>query len=158
MLYLVWSLLNLGLGVWFVIIAFGVLKLVREHMGLLSTVIFILGVFSLIRGTVVTEKTPVHKMTKSEKFGVHPLKHDMMFELDLHYTYSTDSLHQSKLEASIQKNGLLVGHDWQTIFVEVSKSGKTVTYTATGFVKWKLLGILIYDGASETFTGSVQTN
>ncbi len=56
MIYLLWSLFNIGMLVWFLLIAFGALKLFLKEMGMVSTIIFVIGVFSFIKGSVVSNQ------------------------------------------------------------------------------------------------------
>ena len=48
MIYLLWGLLNIGLLIYFLIISFKVIKLIREKLGLFETVFFVIILLSLI--------------------------------------------------------------------------------------------------------------
>src|SRR5687768_6809478 len=48
MIYLLWGILNIGVFLFFVVTCFRATRLVREHLGLLASIIFVFGLLSFI--------------------------------------------------------------------------------------------------------------
>lgn len=48
MSYLLWSILNIGLFLFFIIICFKATKLIREKLGLIATIVFVFGLLSFV--------------------------------------------------------------------------------------------------------------
>ncbi len=48
MIYLLWSLINVGLFIFFIVVCFKATKLIRENVGLFASIIFVFGLLSFI--------------------------------------------------------------------------------------------------------------
>ena len=112
MIYLLWSLFNIGMLVWFLLIAFGALKLFLKEMGMVSTIIFVIGVFSFIKGSVVNNQEQGYQLQKNESVGKQNLENAISLHLDLSYVYRKDSTYTGQLSSKILVTGLISGHGW----------------------------------------------
>jgi len=153
MIYFLWSLLNLGAAVWFLLIAFRVLKFVRENMGMLSTIIFVVGVFSFIKGTITN--TNKKDDGAGQVIGMETLEHALFFNLDLSYASLKDDVKNNKLIGDVRMNGLVIGHHWNSAITSVDETGGNLKYEVTGYHQWQLLGIVLYDQPQE-FKGTIK--
>lgn len=128
MMYLIWGLLNIGLLIYFLIICFKVIKLVREKMGLFVTVFFVLMLLSFIANA---NKDSYSKTTNSNqtKTWNNPSEDSLSFyanylprivmENNLVTSYYLDVLcgkdkndYMVPKSADTSKNGLNAGTKW----------------------------------------------
>ena len=87
MLELIWGILNIALLLYFFVICFKVIKLIRENLGLLATLIFAIGILSFvskpnkeknIKKFEILDKT---KITGEEKINGHIFNENIIIEL-----------------------------------------------------------------------------
>ena len=64
MLYLLWSLLNIGLFLFFIMICFKATKFIREKIGLLASIVFVFGLLSFVGKS--NEDKNYHKTNSSK--------------------------------------------------------------------------------------------
>ncbi|MCF0058175.1 hypothetical protein [Dyadobacter sp. CY356] len=155
MIYLLWSLFNIGMLVWFLLIAFGALKLFLKEMGMVSTIIFVIGVFSFIKGSVVSDQDKGYQMKQNEAVGIKNLENAISYHLDLSYIYTKDSTYTGQLSSKILVSGLISGHGWSPGLTSALMENGIVSYQVTGFHQWKLLGLVLYNQEQE-FKGTVK--
>lgn len=155
MIYLLWSLFNLGMLVWFLLIAFGALKWFLKEMGMTSTIIFVIGVFSFVKGSVVNNQGKEYQLEKIEAVGVKNLENAVSYHLDLSYIYTKDSAYTGQLSAKILETGLISGHGWNSGLTYTRMQNGILNYHVTGYHQWKLLGLVLYNQDQE-FKGSIK--
>ena len=86
MLYLLWSLLNIALFLYFIIICFKATKLLREKVGLLASIIFVAGSLSFIGQSNIDNdnKEPNSNQIRTWKFhSADTLNKNATFSLDV---------------------------------------------------------------------------
>ncbi|GLU53308.1 hypothetical protein [Dyadobacter frigoris] len=155
MIYLLWSLFNIGMLVWFLLIAFGALKLFLKEMGMVSTIIFVIGIFSFIKGSVVSNQDKGYQMKQNEAVGMKNLESAISYHLDLSYIYTKDSTYNGKLSSKILVTGLISGHGWNPGLTYTEMKNGIINYNVTGDHQWKLLGLVLYNQEQE-FKGTVK--
>lgn len=155
MIYLLWSLFNIGMLVWFLLIAFGALKLFLKEIGMVSTIIFVIGIFSFIKGSVVNNQEQGYQLQKNEVIGKHNLENALSFHLDLSYVYKKDTTYTGQLSSKILVTGLISGHGWNPGLTSTEMKKNIVNYHITGFHQWKLLGLVLYNQEQE-FKGIIK--
>lgn len=155
MIYLLWSLFNIGMLVWFLLIAFGALKLFLKEMGMVSTIIFVIGIFSFIKGSVVNNQEQGYQLQKNEVIGKHNLENAISFHLDLSYIYKKDSTYTGQLSSKILVTGLISGHGWNPELTYTEIKNANINYNVTGEHQWKLLGLVLYN-QKQQFKGTIK--
>lgn len=175
MLYLIWSLLNLGLVIYFLVICFKAIKLVREKIGLFAAVFFVLGLLTFIGQSAKDNYSKEQNSNQLNSWtfaSVDSLKQysissleidlekDLISKKYLGIIYGKDG--QGQLNIPIRANsattGLICGIIWKPISVVVNRTddNNKFDYIVVGIVDWKLLGATIYT-QSKRFDGIVST-
>jgi len=156
MIYFLWSLLNLGALVWFLFIAFSVLKPVRENLGTLSAVIFVVCCLSFIKTSVSNRQPELAKDpdVKDQIVAMQNLDNEMFFNLDLLFVDTTDTLNGHGLHATTIKSGFVIGHEWFPTRTNVFTENGTRQYEADGIHEWRFLGLTLHS-SSESFKGTI---
>lgn len=154
MINLLWSLLNLGILVWFLLIVFSVLKWVMKNLGMLSTVVFIVGILSFIRSTVVNNQSQGNQLKENEIVGTKSLEKSLFYNLDLLYVYKKDSVYNAPLAGKVLKSGTVIGHEWAPGLTEVNLSNGVMNFDVVGDHQWKLLGLTLYS-QPQRFKGTI---
>lgn len=145
MLYLLWSLLNIALFLFFVVICFKTTKLVRESFGLVSFLIFVLGLLSFIGNSNNNKanKEPHSNQIRSWKFTSEDsldrnetfyitieLEENLISKYNLGIKFGKNK--QSKLNFPIsaysQTTGFISGINWYPLSIIINK-----TYDNTKF-------------------------
>jgi hypothetical protein len=152
MLYFLWSLLNLGALVWFLLICFSVLKPIRENLGMAAVIIFVVGAMSFIKGAVSNDG---QEPGGGEKIIKTTLDSKLFYDLDLICTYTKD-LSAEEVRSFVTRNGLVIGHEWKSLSEDkVYFENGILHYSCSGIHEWKLLGLTLYK-EPQTFTGKIK--
>ncbi|TDE16771.1 hypothetical protein [Dyadobacter psychrotolerans] len=144
MIYLLWSVLNLAALIWFLFICFGVLKLIRQDMGLGAVVIFVIGSLSLISNSVKNRKPdlPFGRVVKNEKVETFQIKSGLLYHIDLMYILP-DTMGK-EIKSTTVKYGVVIGHEWKPAFSQVNFKKGHLHYYAVGMHEWKFMGLTLY--------------
>ncbi len=171
MTYLLWTLLNFALLIFFITVCFRATKIIKENLGTFAVLVFVLGLLSFVsKGHIapppLTEK-PGDPTTfqRTQNLGISPSTSYYVSEPVAKYVGSSlnmnvsfirrsteDSIAASKVEFSI--NGLVGGHQWEPILVQLNRtpSQGVFHYVIGGDLKWTILGIPLYT-QHKTFFG-----
>ncbi|WP_254562978.1 hypothetical protein [Dyadobacter diqingensis] len=155
MIYLFWSLLNLGMLVWFLLIVFSVLKLILKNLGMLSTVIFIVGILSFMRSAVINNQSQGSQLKMNEVVGTENLEKSLSYNLNLMYVYNRDSLTNAQLSGKVLKSGTVIGHEWAPGRTDTYLTNGVIHYDVSGDHQWKLLGLVLYN-QPKRFQGTIK--
>ena len=173
MLHLLWSILNIGIFIFFIVVSVRATKLVREKMGVLAALVLVFGLLSFIgRKADAPNLEPGGASLRTWKFvtDIRPYindinKIDIVFDnniisksvLSVRYAKDTQSGLYKALEAHTYINGLVAGTSWRPVSVLVSQTAipNEFTYEVNGVVEWKLLGTTIVSQAKE-WTGKFE--
>ncbi|MCC6761540.1 MAG: hypothetical protein IT252_10000 [Chitinophagaceae bacterium] len=168
MIYLLWSLLNIGIFIFFIATCFKATKLVREKLGLFASIIFVFGLLSFIGNSSNDNdnKEPNSNHIKTWKFvSEDSLKSNdsYLLDIDLEKTliakyylgikYGKDK--QGRINVPISAyssaNGFISGTNWKpiSIIVNTTDDNNKFEYSVDGVVEWKLLGATIYSELKE---------
>lgn len=173
MLYFLWSLLNLGLVIYFFVICFKAIKLVKEKMGLFASVFFVLGILSFLGQPVkdsYSKESDTNKLRSwtyaseeslncdSASFVQVDLEKCWISKKQLGIKYGKDIQGQVNIPISAYSTttGFISGTSWKPISIRVNRtdSDNNFQYFVVGLVDWKLLGMTIYI-QSKRFKGIV---
>ena len=168
MIYLLWSLLNIGLFLYFIATCFKATKLVREKLGLFASIIFVFGLLSFVGNSNNDNenKEPNSNNIKTWKFvSEDSLKNyeSFMLDIDLEKTliakydlgikYGKDRQRQINVPISAYSStiGFISGTNWKpiSIIVNTTNDNNKFEYSVEGVVEWKLLGATIYSEQKE---------
>jgi len=157
MLYLLWSLLNIGLFLLFIVTSVRATKLLREKFGIFTSVVFIIGLLSFMNHSEPSNVNANSGQIKSWKFQLSDsinrnsiahvkikLEGDLILQYNLYIEYGKDSLGQSNIPISAfsTRTGSFITTDWETqlIQVEMTNDKNKFNYNVYGVERWKLLG------------------
>jgi hypothetical protein len=172
MLYLIWTLLNIALAVYFIILCFKAARLLKERIGLYAAVIFTLGLISFVgnsgknRGSI-GENPNVKKWNFVSRDNVvsgslqsahATIDKTWISEIQLMVLHGCDkSSNQTvPVEANSSWSGFVSGYDWEPTIISVhATTGREYKYTVIGILHWKLLGISLYS-QHKTFSGPIE--
>jgi hypothetical protein len=168
MIYLLWSLLNIGLFIFFIATCFKATKLVREKLGLFASIIFVFGLLSFVGNSNNDNdnKEPNSNHIKTWKFVSEDslksnesylldidLEKTLIAKYDLGIKYGKDRQGQINVPISAYSstNGFISGTNWKpiSIIVNTTNDNNKFEYSVDGVVEWKLLGATIYSELKE---------
>lgn len=155
MLYFIWSLLNLAALVWFLFICFSNLTGIKEKLGLVSTIIFIVCCLSFIKESLSNKSQvfPVNPEISGQTVKTFNINNELFFNLDLIYGQQ-DSLNTGLLGVTVT-NGFVIGHEWKPELTKVFFKEGILRYVAFGNHEWRFLGLTLYT-APEKFSGTIK--
>ncbi|MFA5044873.1 MAG: hypothetical protein WC542_02950 [Paludibacter sp.] len=173
MKYLIWGLLNIGLIIYFLTICIKVTKLVREKMGLIVTVFFVLTLLSFIGNankdsfsktnsnqTKTWNNTSEDNLTFSMPYLPRiEMENNLVTSYYLEIFYGKDKNDSIVPKSAYTSNaGLIAGTKWTPISIEINETSdkKKYSYSVLGVVEWNLLGTTIYT-QQKRFTGTFLT-
>ena len=173
MVQLLWSILNIGIFIFFIVVSVKATKLVREKMGVLAAIVLVFGLLSFIsRKAEAPNLEPDGSTFRTWKFvtDIRPYindinKIDIVFDNNI-ISKSVVSVRYGKdiqtglvkpLEAHTYIKGLVAGTSWRPVSVQVSPTAvpNEFIYEVNGVVEWKLLGTTIISQAKE-WTGKFE--
>ncbi|WP_422105279.1 hypothetical protein [Winogradskyella sp.] len=164
MLYLFWSLLNLGLIILFIYIAFGFIVKPKNilkskfKMGFMLLCLIGLAQNAIAESTrhqnteEIDTQTPMHQ--KDAKVIKTTLEKHLTFDINLHLTYSLDNDAYVLNNADSFLTGFVNGFEWD--LKALDRPNSPLDYSAQGILKWKILGFTLYK-QSKTYEGGFET-
>ncbi|MEP6466411.1 MAG: hypothetical protein ABJB05_08895 [Parafilimonas sp.] len=154
MMYLLWALLNLALFIFFVRICITATRLINEKIGLLTSVVFVVGL--LFMGCSNTEKTTQDRtwtFTSQDSLDNNSgyliqvlLENNFIAKCYLNIGCEKDK-QQNKFPANAFSPvfGIICGTNWKPANITVEKiNNDKFYYNVAGVLEWKLLGATIY--------------
>ena len=161
MLYLLWSLLNIGLFIFFVFICFNATILLREKLGIFASIIFVFGLLSFIGNPNNDNKEPNSNQIKTWKFISEDslkstesyflsidLENSLVSKYTLGIKYGKDKQGQNNIPISSYSSttGLISGINWKPVSIIVNRTNDNnkFDYSVYGVIEWKLLGAKLY--------------
>ena len=173
MLHLLWSILNIGIFIFFIVVSVRATKLVREKMGVFAAIVLVFGLLSFIsRKPEDPNREPGATSHRTWELVNDPgtFRHDLshikiVFDknllsktvLTVQYGKNVPSGSYQPTAAYTYIEGLIAGTSWRPVSVQVSPTAvpNEFTYEVNGVVEWKLLGTTIVSQAKE-WTGKFE--
>lgn len=172
MTYLLWSLLNIALGVLFIYLCFKATKLINERIGLLASLVFVFGILAIMsssriqeaeretsKGHLTTwEYTPADSLDSN---STHIMRIDLeknlisKYQLLINYCKDKDGDIIYPLSASVSTTGFVIGTKLKPVLINIKKSDEKnkFEYAIHVNINWRLLGAdIIYQ--SKLFEGT----
>jgi len=173
MLHLIWGLLNITLFLFFLFTCFKATKFIRDNLGLLASLVFVVGLLSFMGHADFTKSNQDVNKNKSNKwtfaenddagygrsdFQIAELDKNILSKYQIGIVYKTDTASGNKIPISATSftSGMVSGIHWQPELISTNYvgNGKNHEFTVTGNVVWKLLGITLFS-QSKTYKISV---
>ncbi|MBN9296965.1 MAG: hypothetical protein J0I41_08130 [Filimonas sp.] len=157
---LLWALVNISLFLFFVVICFKAVRLIRINLGKAATIVFVIGMFSFMNQDSNKETT-----TNDGKIWSFASANDSLYKgtinslstsientminertLMLNYTQDKETKRYIPLSASISMSGLISGCEWTPVSVAVHTTSDvhTLTYSVNVVETWRLLNFTLY--------------
>lgn len=168
MIYFIWGILNIGLFIYFIVVCFKATKLIREELGLFSSIVFVLGLLSFLGQSYNNniKKEPNSSSIKTWKYISEDsskildsnlisieLERIFVVQYDLGIKYGQDKLTQKNIPISAYSSakGFISGTNWvpKSISINQTEDNYQFDYIVDGVVEWKLLGFIIYAQSKE---------
>ncbi len=161
MLELFWGILNTAILIYFIIICFKIVRIVRENLGGIATLIFVLGLMSFIAkpndNKVETfDLRNENKKIEREKFNGDIFSKDIELErnltsnINVNIQFGENETEKKLLYAQSNRSGFVSGIDWKMKDIVVNKiNNDTYEYEVVGCKDWRILGIVIFTQSKE---------
>lgn len=175
MLYILWSILNIGLFIYFIVICFRATKWIREKWGFLTALFFVFGFLSFVSHESEKQDQFNHPKTNGNYYIFHPKDHleinsehmhdaklfvTPFFDLYLNINIAKDSTTKENVVtvANVSTEGLVGSHVWQTkdMRFDVNTNGN-IHYSIAGALQWQLFGKAIFS-ENKIFEGNIDEN
>lgn len=159
MTYLLWSLLNIALGVLFIYLCFKATKLINERIGLLASLVFVFGILAIMsssriqeaeretsKGLLTTwEYKPSDSINRNSTYIMRiDLETNLISKYQLLINYCKDKTGKNiyPLSATVSTTGFVMGTKLKPIFINIKKSDENnkFEYAINVNVNWRLLG------------------
>ncbi|MVN75597.1 hypothetical protein GO988_04590 [Hymenobacter sp. HMF4947] len=153
MVYLVWSLLNIGLGLGLLYLVVRTVGLVRQQRGLGTAVLLSLGLLALCHRPSAADKPAGHAATlvPGPAAGLAPGNYWVSLDKQLAYHLQLEvSASQAAADTSLQVratpvfSGLSGGQDWHWLPGVYQVQGQQLSYDIPALLEWKILGLTLY--------------
>ncbi len=165
MTYIIWGFLNIGLFVFFLYACFNAAKLLRHKFGIITSLVFVLGLLSFV-GSINADKDKVPPSdtnflpTKYETYHhsstileATPIS---KYILEINYKKHNNSQKVTPSKIYSSRRGFVSGTTWKPMSVIMNPTNlpQRFTYNVVGTVTWHLMGISIYT-QPKTYQGIV---
>lgn len=168
MLEIIWGILNIGILVYFTIICFKATKIIRENLGGLATLVFVLGLLSFM-GKNEEDNSFKSFNLQEEKKDVVPksseysrskeilLEDNLATKIRATIYYNKNNTGIILLDGMASRDGFVSGTYWEPSHFLVSKldNKDNYEYQVIGTLEWKILGIRLYT-ESKQFNGKIK--
>lgn len=166
MIYLIWSIINITIGLYFLYLLIGVIAKGKVFFNtkykFLSITIFAIGLVQLLSGSNSEENNKTNFLLNDQiphvKYEANMLKleENLIFDINIFVKYYTD---QNKIvmdKTNSFLTGFVSGFDWEHTSTELKlNQNNNPDYVVNGILNWKLLGFNVYS-QNKTFSGTIK--
>lgn len=165
MLYLLWAVLNIGLFLLFIYVAYRATRLLRQHLGTGAALFFVIGLLSFVSSKNVEEdgfKSANEKNTsvnlQQQNYYSALLEDNAAFHirLDLVTNKPTAAAPFETVKYYTHVTGFVAGHQWKPATATFNYRSGQVHYEVHGIIRWRLLGIPVY-AQPKIYKGTIAT-
>ena len=166
MLELLWGILNGFLLIYFIVICFKSVRILKKNLGIFASFIFVIGLLSFIskpdKKNIADKNIDVLNQTNPKKafngnsfFREITLEDNLTSKIGLSILVGENEPDLIILNANCYRSGFISGTNWnvENIKIDKEKNKKFCTYMVRGIMEWKILGITIYS-ETKSFTGN----
>jgi hypothetical protein len=159
MIELIWGILNGFLLIYFIIVCFKSVKLIKEKIGVLASLIFVIGLLSFIsksdekkitnKNIEILNQTNPRKAFSGNSYSTFVTLEDNLtskIELRILYGEKESDKELTILDVDCYRTGFTSGNNWNAVNIDVDKENSKIfcTYNVSGILDWKILGITIF--------------
>jgi hypothetical protein len=168
MLEIIWGILNIGILVYFIMICFKAAKIIKENLGGLATLVFVLGLLSYMGKKEEDNSFKSFDLQEQKKDTVQNyvgntyskqvlLEDNLATKISASIMYGKDKTGKKLLRATAPRDGFVSGTYWKPSHFIVSKldNKDNYEYQVIGSMEWKILGIRLYTEYKE-FNGKIK--
>ena len=168
MLYFIWGIFNISIGVYFLIVCFKSIRLIRERFGILATLVFLIGISSFLNFKKPEENVKIFNFenqkiknlncssSKSEEIC---LEQNLATNISFHTTFGEINNAYKPINSFSYLSGFISGLEWhpKDISINSTQSKNKFDYMIYGCLKWNLFGFTIFTEAKE-YKGFINLN
>lgn len=169
MLELIWGILNIVILIYFIIICFQAVKVIRENLGGMAALILVLGLLSFKVKSKdendkiktfdlqnVSQKTAPDKIEGNTYLKEKKLEENLLTDFHMLIKFGEDNNEIKLLTAYVNRTGIEMGTEWKPSTVFLNKVHTNLyEYHISGSIDWKISGIKFYTQAKE-FNGKIE--
>lgn len=171
MFYLLWTLFNVAISIFFLVLCFRAGRFIRKEVGIFATIIFTIGILSLLASSNMSRDNidPVSNRAKTWSFNTMDSL-DMSVYQDVYIQKTWISKYRLSIafgkdkQSNIKKpisaytvvTGFQSGTSWMPLSIAIhpTNNNQEFEYQVVGIIKWKLFGLTLYS-QSKTMNGIV---
>ncbi|RPD48282.1 hypothetical protein [Paracnuella aquatica] len=173
MTYLLWTICNIALLLFFIYVCFRATTVIREKIGGLAALVFVIGLLSFanrnkdLDSTLVpnqqypnsfVQQTNRDVLPKSEASAQVVIADYVGTDLHMSVGFSRTGTQQAMAATRVYFSfeGMVGGHQWQPREVSFNRNAEngTINYAGNGLLKWCILSIPVYT-QNKSFTGVI---
>jgi len=166
MIELIWGILNIIIFIYFIIICFKSVKIIKEKIGVLAALVFVLGILSFASKQndknladknidFLNQTNPKKAFNGNSFFQEVKLEDNLSSKIRLSILVGEKGNELIILNANCSREGFVSGANWnvENIDIDKQKDKNYCNYFVSGFMEWKILGITLYS-ERKTFMGN----
>ena len=166
MIHIIWSILNLGIILYFFYIIIEFLRkgkqIFNSKLKFITIGVMILGILQIVslsqheesnNKIVLVENYNINNISKIKKIV---LEKDLFHNYNLYIKYTVNQNEIIPIESSCTLTGFISGFNWELKSIKASKieNNKKADYVVKGVLEWNLFGFNVYN-QHKTFTGQI---
>jgi hypothetical protein len=169
MLELIWGILNFSILIYFIIICFNAVKVIRENLGGIAALVLVLGLLSFKMNSKnendkiktfdlqnISQKIEPENFKGNTHFNEKKLEGNLLTDFHMLIKYGEDNNEIKLLTAYVDRIGIEMGTEWKPSTVFLNKVHNNLyEYHISGSIDWKILGIRFYTQSKE-FDGKIE--
>lgn len=157
MFELIWGIFNGILLLYFIVICFKSVKLVKEEIGFLASLVFVLGLLSFMSESsdnniavknidFLNQSNPKKTFNGNSFFYEVLLEDNLTSKIGLLLIVGEKGTELIILNANCYRSGFISGTNWNVEHVDIDKQKDKnyCSYLVRGKMEWKILGITIF--------------
>ncbi len=157
MFELIWGIFNGFLLIYFIIICFKSVKIIKEKIGVFASLIFVLGLLSFMSKPneknladknidFLNQSNPKKAFDGNSFFKEIKLENNLTSDIGLSILVGEKENEYVILNANCSRAGFISGTNWnvENIDIDKQKDKNYCNYIVKGIMEWKILGITIY--------------
>ena len=168
MFELIWGIFNVFIFIYFIIICFKSVKFIKEKIGVLASLIFVIGLLSFISKPneknladknidFLNQTNPKKAFNGNSFFQEISLEDNLASKIRLSILVGEKETENELtiLNANCSRSGFISGTNWNVENIDVDKQSDKnyCAYNVRGIMEWKILGITLFS-EHKTFTGN----
>ena len=157
MFELIWGIFNGFLLIYFIVICFKSVKIIKEKIGVFASLIFVIGLLSFMSKPneknladknidFLNQSNPKKAFDGNSFFQEIKLEDNLTSDIGLSILVGEKENELIILNANCSRAGFISGTNWnvENIDIDKEKDKNYCNYIVNGIMEWKILGITIY--------------